>query len=87
MSITIRKLGRAIHAGCPQWLVAMWIVFAFIPLDPFDEIVPATITLVVLIVQPHRIPRARSAWRGGKSHRAADAALGQIGGEPIWNIA
>ena len=75
MIITIRKLGRLVRAGCPSWLVWIWVACAVIPLDPVDEIIPAVITLVVLAVQWRRIPRARSAWRGGKSHRAHDAGL------------
>lgn len=73
----IRFLGRLyrfVLAACPGWLVFLWVVFAFIPLDPLDEVIPATITLVVLVFQPQRIPRGVSAWRGGKAHRHYDRA-------------
>lgn len=73
MFITIRRLGRAIRAACPKWLVFIWILAACIP-TPFevDELIPLVLTLIVLAVQWQRFPRGLSAWRGGKSHRAYD---------------
>jgi hypothetical protein len=76
MSINARRFGRFIRAACPAWLVCLWTICAFIP-TPFeiDEALPAVLTLLVLAFQWRRVPRALSAWRGGKSHRAADLAV------------
>ena len=76
MTVTGRKLGRAVRAGCPPWLVGLWAVCACVP-TPFevDELLPALVTLAVLVVRPHRRRRAWSAWKGGKSHRLADQVL------------
>ena len=73
--IWARKLSRAVQAAVPAWLAAVLAVCAFVP-TPFeiDDWIPVAITLVLLIVQPQRIARFRSAWKGGKSHRAFDAA-------------
>lgn len=72
--IVLRKFTRAMRAACPPWLVIIWTIAACVP-TPFeiDELVPLVLTIAVLAIQPQRIPKARSAWRGGKSHRAWDA--------------
>jgi hypothetical protein len=76
MFISPRRLMRACTAAFPKWLLRVWLVLRFIP-TPFeiDEWVPAIILLVILVVQPHRIGKFRSAWHGGKSHRAYDLAV------------
>jgi hypothetical protein len=74
--IMLRKFVRAMRAGCPKWLVWVWIAAGLIP-TPFevDELIPLTLTVLVMAIQWQRFPRAMSAWRGGKSHRAYDARM------------
>ena len=62
-----RKAARAFRAVLPSWALAAFTVCLCIP-GPFDEIAAILASLVLLVV---RFPRARSAWRGGKSHRKA----------------
>ena len=62
-----RKAARAFRAVLPSWALAAFTVCLCIP-GPFDEIAAILAALVLLVV---RFPKARSAWRGGKSHRKA----------------
>ena len=64
---TPRKTARAFRAVLPAWALAAFTVCLAIP-GPFDEIAAILASLVLLVV---RFPRARSAWRGGKTHRKA----------------
>ena len=62
-----RKAARAFRAVLPSWALAAFTVCLAIP-GPADEAVAFVAALVLLVV---RFPRARSAWKGGKSHRKA----------------
>ena len=70
--ITARRFRRATMASLPKWLAIAVALCMLIP-GFFDDIAALVIVAGVLIVQPWRVPRFRSAWRGGKSHRAHDA--------------
>lgn len=71
--ITVRKTMRALSAMMPSWMLVVFAVCLVIP-GPFDEIAMLLTALFLGIVQPIRFRRARSAWRGGKSHRTYDLA-------------
>lgn len=58
----------------PAWMLVLFTICLVIP-GPFDEIAMVLAALFLGIAQPIRFRRARSAWRGGKSHRAADALV------------
>ena len=64
-----RKAGRAFRAVLPSWALAAFTVCLCVP-GPFDEIAAILASLVLVVV---RFPRARSAWRGGKTERKAEA--------------
>ena len=66
--ITIRKGYRAVTAIMPKWLAVIVGIMLVIP-GPEELIV----ILPLLILLPFRYKRAVSAYRGGKSHRVADA--------------
>jgi hypothetical protein len=68
--ITARRAARAVRAALPGWLMVTFAACAVIP-GPFDELAVIVAVLIVCAIQPVRIARARSAWRGGKSHRAS----------------
>jgi hypothetical protein len=61
-----RKAGRALRAVLPAWAAGVFTACLVIP-GPFDE---AAFTLAALVLVVARFPRAASAWRGGKTHRA-----------------
>jgi len=65
-----RKTARAFRAVLPAWLLPVFGACLVIP-GPFDEGVAGIVALVMLAA---RFPRARSAWRGGKTERKAIAA-------------
>jgi hypothetical protein len=69
--ITARRLRRAAFAALPAWLALVLAVCLAFP-GWVDEIPPLVLALILCAVQPVRLARARSAWRGGKSHRAYD---------------
>ena len=68
MLITTRKIGRAMRAALPVWMMAAFAVCLFIP-GPLDELAAVLATVILCAIQPVRARRAVSAWRGGKSHR------------------
>jgi hypothetical protein len=70
--IAARKVKRALRAALPVWLIAVFTACLVIP-GPFDELAMVIVTSALCALQPVRFARARSAWRGGKSHRAYDA--------------
>lgn len=69
--IAARKATRAMRAALPAWLLAVFAACLVIP-GPFDELAMIVVTGALCALQPVRFARARSAWRGGKSHRLAD---------------
>ena len=71
--ITARKTYRALSAMLPPWMLAMFAVCLVIP-GPFDEMAIIVTAAFLGIVQPVRFKRAKSAWKGGKSHRVYDLA-------------
>jgi hypothetical protein len=68
-TITGRRVTRVLRAVMPGWMLAAFAVCLVVP-GPFDEI---AMILAAAVLVTARLGRARSAWRGGKSHRAADA--------------
>jgi hypothetical protein len=68
------KLSRAMRAACPRWLLPILAVAIAIP-GPQDEAFVAVVVLVMFAIQPVRVRRAASAWRGGKVHRAHDVRV------------
>jgi len=73
--ITVRRALRAANAVMPKWLAVVFTACLVIP-GPFDEIAALVVVVFLCAVQPIRFRRARSAWRGGKSHRASDDGRG-----------
>jgi hypothetical protein len=71
--ITTRRVKRAAFAALPIWLAIVLAVCFALP-GWVDEIPPLVLALILCAVQPVRLARARSAWRGGKSHRAHELA-------------
>ena len=71
--INARRTYRALSAMLPPWMLAVFAVCLVIP-GPFDELAIVLTALVLGIAQPIRLRRARSAWKGGKSHRQYDLA-------------
>lgn len=69
--ITTRKIVRAARAALPTWMLAIFAACMVIP-GPFDELAFLTVAVILCAVQPMRVRRAVSAWRGGKSHRARE---------------
>lgn len=67
--ITLRKIIRSLTAAMPGWLLAICGVCLVIPLAR-----PAALlfTVALCLIQPARVRRVASSWKGGKSHRAAD---------------
>ena len=51
----------------PGWLIVICCVFLAIPLARLAALL---FTTGLCLVQPGRVRRAASAWKGGKSHRA-----------------
>ena len=68
MFITSRRIMRVMRAVMPRWMCTAFAVCLAIP-GPFDETAMLLAGVILIIV---RFRRARSAWRGGKSHRALD---------------
>lgn len=67
--ITIRKLTRSLTAAMPAWLIVVCGICLVIPLA---RLAALAFTAGLCLVQPARVRRAASAWKGGKSHRASD---------------
>ena len=67
--ITIRKVTRSLTAVMPGWLIVICGVCLAIPLARLAALL---FTAGLCLVQPARVRRAASAWKGGKSHRAFD---------------
>ena len=67
--ITIRKIVRTLTAAMPAWLIIVCGVCLAIPLV---RLAALALTAGLCLVQPARVRRAASAWKGGKSHRASD---------------
>src|SRR5690242_11862114 len=67
----MRQVKRAAFAALPAWLAVVLAVCFALP-GWVDEIPPLVLALILCTIQPVRLARARSAWRGGKSHRARD---------------
>jgi len=70
--ITIRKITRSLTAAMPAWLLILCGVCLAIPLARLGALL---FTAALCLVQPVRVRRAASAWKGGKSHRASDEML------------
>ena len=70
--ITIRKIVRSLAAVLPGWLIVIWGVCLAIPLARLATLLVAA---GLCLVQPAKVRRAASAWKGGKSHRAFDEML------------
>jgi hypothetical protein len=67
--ITIRKIARSLTAAMPAWLVAICAVCLVIPLARLAALL---VVGMPCLIQPVRVRRATSAWKGGKSHRVFD---------------
>lgn len=67
--ITIHKIIRSLTAVMPGWLIVICGVCLAIPLARLAALV---FTAGLCLVQPAKVRRAASAWKGGKSHRAYD---------------
>lgn len=63
MFIITRKIGRAMRAAMPGWLLAVFAACLIVP-GPFDELAAVAVALVLCAVQPIRARRAASAWHG-----------------------
>ena len=67
--IVVRKVVRSLMAAMPGWLLVTFGVCLAIPLARLAVLL---FTAAVCLVQPARVRRAASAWKGGKSHRRCD---------------
>ena len=67
--IVVRKVVRSLMAVMPGWLLVIFGVCLVIPLA---RLVVLILTAVLCLMQPARVRRAASAWKGGKSHRRYD---------------
>jgi len=67
--ITVRKITRSLTAVMPGWLIVICGVCLAIP---FARLAALLFTAGLCLVQPARVRRAASAWKGSKSHRAFD---------------
>lgn len=67
--ITIRKITRSLTAAMPGWLMVVCALCLAIPLARLAALL---FTAGLCLIQPARVRRAASAWKGGKSHRAFD---------------
>jgi hypothetical protein len=67
--ITVRKVTRSLTAVMPGWLVVICGVCLAIPLARLAALL---FTAGLCLVQPAKVRRAASAWKGGKSHRTFD---------------
>jgi hypothetical protein len=87
--ITVRKIVRSLAAAMPRWLIVVCGVCLLIPLV---RLVALLFTAGLCLIQPARIRRAASAWKGGKSHRASDheaglsAAARPAEPQPAWSL-
>jgi hypothetical protein len=69
LMITVRKITRSLTAAMPGWLLAISAVCLVIPLVRLAALL---VVAVPCLIQPVRVRRASSAWKGGKSHRVFD---------------
>ena len=67
--ITVRKITRSLTAVMPGWLMIICGVCLAIALA---RVAALLFTAGLCLIQPARVRRAASAWKGGKSHRAFD---------------
>ncbi len=67
--ITFRKSVRSLTAVMPGWLIVICGVCLAIPLARLAALL---FMAGLCLVQPGRVRRAASAWKGWKSHRAFD---------------
>jgi hypothetical protein len=74
--ITVRKVTRSPTAVMPGWPVVIRGVCRAIPLARLAALLS---TAGLCLVQPARVGRAASAWKGGKSPRAFDAMPARSG--------
>ena len=71
--ITFRKIIRSLAAAMPGWLLAICGLCLFFPLARLAALL---FTAALCLIQPVRVRRAASAWKGGKSHRASGDSSG-----------
>ena len=62
--IVVRKVVRSLMAVMPGWLLVIFGVCLAIPLV---RLVVLVLTAALCLMQPARVRRAASAWKGGKS--------------------
>jgi hypothetical protein len=74
--ITVRKVTRSLTAVMPGWPVVICGVGLAIPLA---RLAALPFTARLCLVQPARVARAASAWKGGTSHRAFDEVPARSG--------
>jgi hypothetical protein len=67
--ITVRKIVRSLTAAMPGWLIVICGVCLAIPLARLAALILAG---ALCLIQPTRVRRANSAWKGGKSHRISE---------------
>lgn len=72
--ITVRKVTRSLTAVMPGWLIVICGICLAIPLARLASLL---FTAGLCLIQPARIRRATSAWKGGKSHRTCDETTAQ----------
>jgi hypothetical protein len=65
-------------AVMPGWLLVIFGVCLAIPLA---RLVVLVLTAALCLMQPARVRRAASTWKGGKSHRRRDESLA------LWSAA
>jgi hypothetical protein len=67
--ITARKVIRSLTAAMPAWLIA---ICGLCLIFPLARLAALLFTATLCLIQPARVRRAASAWKGGKSHRASN---------------
>ena len=77
--ITFRKIIRSLTAAMPGWLIVICGVCLAVPLVRLAALL---FTVAFCLIQPVRVRRAASAWKGGKSHRASDESARARGLQP-----
>lgn len=77
--IAARKIIRSLTAAMPAWLIAICGLCLFFPLARLAALL---FTAALCLIQPVRVRRAASAWKGGKSHRASGESAERHGPQP-----
>jgi len=85
--VTVCKVTRSLAAVMPGWLIVIGGVCLAIPLARLAALL---FTAGLCLIQPARVRRAASAWKGAKSHRAFEdiPALARADPRPghLWPV-